>query len=59
MTTSNALYHPALKQAMLEQSLGRTAIWELEPMQPGDVKATATDTTVLETWIGPVRYATG
>ncbi|MEB3234622.1 MAG: NAD-dependent epimerase [Cyanobacteriota bacterium] len=44
----------------IEQALGITAIKELLPMQPGDVPATAADTTALETWCGfkpntPVR----
>jgi len=35
----------------LEQALGVKAIEQLEPMQPGDVVATAADTTALEKWI--------
>jgi UDP-glucuronate 4-epimerase len=37
---------------VLEQALGREAIRDLQPMQPGDVPATAADTTALEDWIG-------
>jgi UDP-glucuronate 4-epimerase len=36
----------------LEQALGRAAIRDLQPMQPGDVPATAADTTALESWVG-------
>ena len=38
--------------AALEQSLGHEAIKQFEPMQPGDVQATAADTHRLEEWIG-------
>ena len=38
--------------ALLEQALGREAIRQLEPMQPGDVEATAADTRLLEQWVG-------
>jgi UDP-glucuronate 4-epimerase len=38
--------------ALLEQALGRKAIRQLEPMQPGDVVATAADTSALEAWVG-------
>ena len=38
--------------AALEQSLGQEAIKQFEPMQPGDVQATAADTHRLEEWIG-------
>ncbi|MBV2352038.1 NAD-dependent epimerase [Synechococcus sp. HK05] len=38
--------------AVLEQALGRTAIQDLQPMQPGDVVATAADTSALEAWVG-------
>ncbi|MFM8259220.1 MAG: NAD-dependent epimerase [Vulcanococcus sp.] len=38
--------------AQLEQALGSEAIQEFQPMQPGDVLATAADTTALEAWIG-------
>jgi len=37
---------------LLEQALGRKAIRQLEPMQPGDVEATAADTRLLEHWVG-------
>ena len=35
----------------LEQTLGVDAIKKFEPIQPGDVAATAADTTALEEWI--------
>ena len=35
----------------VEKSLGVTAMKELLPMQPGDVPATAADTSALEAWI--------
>ena len=38
--------------AVMEQALGREAIKEFLPMQPGDVVATAADTTALEQWVG-------
>jgi UDP-glucuronate 4-epimerase len=37
---------------VLEQALGRPAIQDLQPMQPGDVVATAADTSALEAWVG-------
>ncbi len=37
---------------LLEQALGRPAIRDLQPMQPGDVPATAADTSALESWVG-------
>jgi UDP-glucuronate 4-epimerase len=37
---------------VLEQALGREAIKNFQPMQPGDVPATAADTTALEAWVG-------
>jgi UDP-glucuronate 4-epimerase len=37
---------------VLEQALGRPAIKDLQPMQPGDVHATAADTSALEAWVG-------
>jgi len=43
--------------AVLEQALGRPAIQDLQPMQPGDVVATAADTSALEAWVG-VRPST-
>jgi UDP-glucuronate 4-epimerase len=36
----------------VENALGTTAIKEFLPMQPGDVPATAADTSALEAWIG-------
>ncbi|MCP9888758.1 NAD-dependent epimerase/dehydratase family protein [Cyanobium sp. ATX 6A2] len=38
--------------AALERSLGREAIKTFLPLQPGDVEATAADTTLLEAWVG-------
>ena len=37
---------------VLEQALGREAIKDFQPMQPGDVVATAAETTALEQWVG-------
>ena len=37
---------------LLEHALGREAIKRFEPMQPGDVVATAADTSALEAWVG-------
>ena len=37
---------------VMEQALGRTAIKDFQPMQPGDVVATAADTQALEDWVG-------
>jgi UDP-glucuronate 4-epimerase len=37
---------------VMEQALGRKAIKDFQPMQPGDVVATAADTSVLEQWVG-------
>jgi UDP-glucuronate 4-epimerase len=37
---------------VLERALGRTAIKDFQPMQPGDVVATAADTALLEDWVG-------
>jgi UDP-glucuronate 4-epimerase len=37
---------------LLEKALGREAIKTFEPMQPGDVVATAADTSALEAWVG-------
>jgi UDP-glucuronate 4-epimerase len=37
---------------VLEQALGREAIKDFQPMQPGDVQATAADTSALEAWVG-------
>ena len=36
----------------VEDSLGMTAIKEFLPMQPGDVPATASDCSSLESWVG-------
>lgn len=36
----------------LEQALGRSTSKEFLPMQPGDVVATAADTTELDQWVG-------
>jgi len=36
----------------IENALGCTAEKEFLPMQPGDVPATAADTSALETWTG-------
>jgi UDP-glucuronate 4-epimerase len=38
--------------ALLERALGCNAIQDLQPMQPGDVEATAADTRSLEAWVG-------
>jgi UDP-glucuronate 4-epimerase len=38
--------------SLLEQALGHKAIYRLEPMQPGDVVATAADTSALTAWVG-------
>ncbi len=40
----------------LERCLGKTAALNLLPMQPGDVPATAADTSALRAWVG---YAPG
>jgi UDP-glucuronate 4-epimerase len=37
---------------VLERELGRVAIRDLQPLQPGDVPSTAADTRALEAWIG-------
>jgi len=37
---------------VLEGALGCEAIRDLQPMQPGDVPATAADTSALEAWVG-------
>ena len=36
---------------LLEQALGVEAIKSFQPMQPGDVIATAADTSALEAWV--------
>jgi len=48
----------------VEQALGITAEKQFLPMQPGDVPATAADTSALEAWVGfkpntPVRDGVG
>lgn len=35
-----------------ERALGRKAIFDLQPMQPGDVPATAADVDRLDAWVG-------
>ena len=35
----------------MEHALGRRAVKVFQPMQPGDVMATAADTKALEDWI--------
>ena len=37
---------------VMEQALGREAIKDFQPMQPGDVVATAANTEALEAWVG-------
>ena len=37
---------------VMEQALGREAVMDFQPMQPGDVVATAADTSALEQWVG-------
>ena len=37
---------------LMEQALGREAVKDFQPMQPGDVVATAADTDAVERWIG-------
>ena len=37
---------------VLEQALGRESIKDFQPMQPGDVVATAADTQSLQDWVG-------
>ena len=37
---------------VMEQALGHEAIKDFQPMQPGDVVATAADTSALEAWVG-------
>ena len=37
---------------LMEHSLGREAIKDFQPMQPGDVVATSADTAALEHWVG-------
>ena len=37
---------------VMEEALGRKSIKDFQPMQPGDVVATAADTEALENWVG-------
>ena len=37
---------------VMEQALGREAVKDFQPMQPGDVVATAAETDALESWVG-------
>ena len=37
---------------VMEQALGKEAIKDFQPMQPGDVVATAAETKALEDWVG-------
>ena len=37
---------------VMEEVLGCEAIKDFQPMQPGDVVATAANTTALEAWVG-------
>ena len=37
---------------VMEQAIGRKAIKDFQPMQPGDVVATAADTQALADWVG-------
>ena len=37
---------------LLEKALNQEAIKDFQPMQPGDVIATAADTSALEEWVG-------
>jgi UDP-glucuronate 4-epimerase len=37
--------------AVMEQAFGREAIKDFQPMQPGDVVATAADTSALDAWV--------
>ena len=37
---------------LMEQALGKEAIKDFQPMQPGDVVATAANTQALEDWVG-------
>ena len=38
--------------AVMEEALGRKAIKDFQPMQPGDVVSTAADTQALHEWVG-------
>ena len=35
-----------------EEALGKEAVKDFQPMQPGDVVTTAADTSALEAWVG-------
>ena len=37
---------------VMEEALGQEAVKDFQPMQPGDVVATAADTEALERWVG-------
>ena len=37
---------------LMEEGLGSKAIKDFQPMQPGDVVATAANTAALEAWVG-------
>ena len=37
---------------VMEEAFGREAVKDFQPMQPGDVVATAADTDALERWVG-------
>ena len=37
---------------LMEKALGRKALKDFQPMQPGDVVSTAADTRALEDWVG-------
>ena len=37
---------------VMEEALGREAVKDFQPMQPGDVEATAAETKALEDWVG-------
>ncbi len=42
--------------AAMEEALGRPAICQFMPLQPGDVPTTAADTSALEAWVGFKPY---
>ena len=37
---------------VMEQAFGQEAVKDFQPMQPGDVVATAANTAALEAWVG-------
>ena len=37
---------------MMEKAIGRRALKDFHPMQPGDVVATAADNQALKDWVG-------